>query len=52
VLGGRFIYQDEKTAEFPKNFTYEHDFAEDKKVYRFTTFESWNEKTFISVYED
>lgn len=52
VLGGNFIYQEENTAKFPKNFTYENDFLEDKKVYRFTHFENWNEQTFISVYEN
>ena len=52
VLGGSFIYQEENTAKFPKNFTYENDFLEDKKVYRFMPFESWNEHTFTSVYED
>lgn len=52
VLGGNFIYQEENTAKFPKDFTYENDFLEDKKVYRFTPFESWNEQTFISVYEN
>ena len=52
VLGGSFIYQEENNAKFPKNFSYENDFLEDKKVYRFTPFESWNENTFISVYND
>ena len=52
VLGGKFIFQEENTAKFPKNFAYENDFLEDKKVYRFTPFEYWNESTFISVYED
>lgn len=52
VLGGKFIYQEEHKAKFPKNFTYENDFLEDKKVYRFTPFENWDEQTFISVYED
>ena len=52
VLGGSFIYQEENNAKFPKNFNYENDFLEDKKVYRFTPFEIWNENTFISVYED
>ena len=52
VLGGNFIYQEENKAKFPKNFIYENDFLEDKKVYRFTPFENWNEQTFISVYED
>lgn len=52
VLGGNFIFQEENTAKFPKNFAYENDFLEDKKVYRFMPFEYWNESTFISVYED
>lgn len=52
VLGGNFIFQEENTAKFPKSFNYENDFLEDKKVYRFTPFEYWNEQTFISVYED
>jgi len=52
VLGGSFIYQEENKAKFPKNFTYENDFLEDKKVYRFTPFENWDEQTFTSVYED
>ncbi|MDK7374802.1 AAA family ATPase [Weeksella virosa] len=52
VLGGKFIYQEENTAKFPKNFSYENDFLEDKKVYRFTSSEYWDESTFISVYED
>ena len=52
VLGGFFIYQEENKAKFPNNFNYENDFLEDKKVYRFTPFENWNEQTFISVYED
>lgn len=52
VLGGNFIFQEENTAKFPKNFNYDNEFLEDKKVYRFTTFDDWNENTFISVYED
>jgi 5-methylcytosine-specific restriction protein B len=52
VLGGNFIFQEENTAKFPKNFNYENDFLEDKKVYRFIPFENWDESTFISVYED
>ena len=52
VLGGSFIYQEENKAKFPKNFSYENDFLEDKKVYRFTPFGNWDEQTFISVYED
>src|SRR5690606_33005673 len=31
VLGASFIYQEENTAKFPKNFPYENDFLEDKK---------------------
>lgn len=52
VLGGNFIFQKENTTKFPKNFNYDNEFLEDKKVYRFTTFDDWNENTFISVYED
>lgn len=52
VLGGNFIFQEENNAKFPKNFSYENDFLEDKKVYRFTPSENWDEQTFISVYED
>jgi 5-methylcytosine-specific restriction protein B len=52
VLGGNFIFKEENTAKFPKNFTYENDFLEDKIVYRFTPFEYWSERTFISIYED
>ena len=52
VLGGNFIFQEENTAKFPKNFAYENDFLENKKVFRFTSLESWNKSTFISVYED
>lgn len=52
VLGGGFIYQDEHNSKFPKNFSYESDFLEDRKVYRFTPIENWNERTFISVYKD
>ncbi|MCB9074471.1 MAG: AAA family ATPase [Chitinophagales bacterium] len=52
VLGGSFIHQEENKAKFPKNFSYENEFLEDKKVYRFTPFENWDEQTFIAVYED
>ena len=52
VLGGSFIYQEVKETKFPKNFIYENDFLEDKKIYRFTSFGSWDEDTFIAVYED
>lgn len=52
VLGGSFIYQEENSTKFPKNFNYENDFLEDKKVYRYTSFEDWNEQTFSSVYDE
>lgn len=52
VLGGNFIFTEENTAKFPGNFAYENDFLEDKKVFRITSFDSWDESTFISVYED
>ena len=52
VLGGNFIYGEENSAKFPKNFTYENDFLEEKKVFRFAPFQNWDEQTFISVYED
>lgn len=52
VLGASFIFQEENTAKFPKNFPYENYFLEDKKVYRFTLFENWKEQTFISVYKE
>lgn len=51
VLGGSFIRQEDNRAHFPKNFTYDNDFPEDKKIYRYTPFNDWNEQTFISVYE-
>lgn len=51
VLGGSFIRQEDNRAHFPKNFTYDNDFPEDKKIYRYTLFNDWNEQTFISVYE-
>lgn len=52
VLGGRFVHQEKNHAQFPKNFTYENDFLEEKKVYRYTHFKDWTEECFISVYED
>ncbi len=52
ILGGSFIKQEENNAKFPKNFTYENDFLEDKKVYRFTPVENWDVQAFISIYED
>jgi len=52
VLGGSFIRQEENKVHFPKNFTYDNDFPEDKKIYRYIPFNNWNEQTFISVYEE
>ncbi|MEA5130157.1 MAG: AAA family ATPase [Proteiniphilum sp.] len=52
VLGGEFIKEEENKAKFPKNFTYENDFLEDKKVYRFTPVDDWDESVFKSVYEN
>lgn len=52
VLGGRFIYQEKNSAQFPKNFIYENDFLDEKKVYRYTDFDDWTEECFISIYED
>lgn len=52
VLGESFIYLEENKAKFPKNFSHEYDFLEDKKVYRFTSIQNWDEQTFKSVYED
>jgi Cdc6-like AAA superfamily ATPase len=52
VLGGSFIRQEENRVHFPKNFTYDNDFPEDKKIYRYTPFNDWNEQTFNSVYEE
>ena len=51
VLGGKFIESVENEIAFPKNFTYEEDFLEDKKIYHITSFDKWDEKTFISIYE-
>lgn len=51
VLGGAFIKLAENQVAFPKNFTYENDFSEDKKIYHITSFDKWDEKTFISIYE-
>ncbi len=52
VLGGNFIFQEDNNAKFPKNFNYEKDFLEDKKVYRIMPIDVWDKSTFISVYED
>ena len=51
VLGGKFIESVENEIAFPKNFTYEEDFLEDKKIYHITSFDKWDEKAFISIYE-
>ena len=50
VLGGEFIKSVENEIAFPKNFKYEEDFLEDKKIYHFTPSESWEEDTFKSIY--
>lgn len=52
VLGGEFIKEEENKAKFPGNFRYDNDFLEDKKVYRFTPFDAWDEGTFKSIYEN
>jgi len=51
VLGGAFIKLAENQVAFPKNFEYEKDFLEDKKIYHITPSESWEEETFKSIYE-
>ena len=51
VLGGAFIKLAENQVAFPKNFTYEEDFLEDKKIYHIAPSESWEEETFKSIYE-
>ena len=51
VLGGAFIEPVENKTTFPKNFEYEKDFLEDKKIYRITSSDKWDEKAFISIYE-
>ena len=52
VLGGAFIKLAENQVAFPKNFTYENDFSEDKKIYHITSFDKWDDEAFISIYED
>ena len=52
VLGGKFIESVENKTTFPKNFTYEKDFLEDKKIYHITSFNEWDDEAFISIYED
>jgi ATP/GTP-binding site motif A (P-loop) len=51
VLGGAFIKLAENQVAFPENFEYEKNFFEDKKIYHITSFDKWDEKTFISIYE-
>ena len=51
VLGGEFIKSVENEIAFPKNFKYEEGFFEDKKIYHITSFDKWDEKAFISIYE-
>ena len=51
VLGGEFIKLAENQVAFPKNFEYENDFSEDKKIYRITSFSEWKVDTFKSIYE-
>ena len=50
VLGGAFIKLAENQVAFPKNFTYEEDFLEDKKIYHITSCSDWDEKAFKSIY--
>ena len=50
VLGGEFIKLAENQVAFPKNFEYEKDFLEDKKIYHITPSESWKEDAFKSIY--
>lgn len=52
VLGGAFIKLAENQVAFPKNFEYEKDFLEDKKIYHITSFNEWDDEAFISIYED
>ena len=52
VLGGAFIKVAENQVAFPKNFEYEKDFLEDKKIYHITSFNEWDDEAFISIYED
>lgn len=52
VLGGNFVYQEKNTADFPVNFNYENDFLEEKRVYRYSPFDSWSVNCFKSIYEN
>ena len=51
VLGGEFIESVENETAFPKNFEYEKNFLEDKKIYHITSFDKWNDEAFRSIYE-
>ena len=51
VLGGEFIKLAENQVAFPKNFTYENDFSEDKKIYHITSSKDWDDEAFRSIYE-
>ena len=51
VLGGAFIEPVENKTTFPKNFEYEKNFLEDKKIYHITPSKDWDEKAFKSIYE-
>ena len=51
VLGGKFIESVENKTTFPKNFTYEKDFLEDKKIYHITPSKDWDDEAFKSIYE-
>ena len=51
VLGGAFIESVENKTTFPKNFEYEKDFLEDKKIYHITPSKDWDDEAFRSIYE-
>ena len=51
VLGGAFIEPVENKTTFPKNFEYEKNFLEDKKIYHFTPSKDWDDEAFRSIYE-
>ena len=51
VLGEKFIEQTKYEEKVFAKFPYEKDFLEDKKIYHITSFEKWDEKAFISIYE-
>ena len=50
VLGGAFIEPVENKTTFPKNFEYEKNFLEDKKIYHITSSDKWDEDAFKSIY--